>query len=363
MSTSPHLTTAVGPPELHEVSNGVFAYIQPDGTWWITNMGVLVGTKHTIAIDTTSTESRTRAFQQAIAGLTHNPVQTLINTHHHGDHTNGNYLFDTATIVAHELCREAILAEGKEGIERTQSAGIFANPDGGPDWGHIEPAPPFLTYTAGITVHVDDLRCEVAYTGTPAHTTNDSIIWLPERGVLFAGDLIFNGGTPFLLMGSVAGALEAVTDLKRYDAETIVPGHGAVAGPELIDDVLDYLTFVMDLAKRGHGAGIPPLELAQDIDLGKFSNLSDPERIVGNLHRAYLELGGSGTRRRNRHPQRPPRHDYLQRRAAAHLPRITTRYQIHQSFAISAGNIFPGILSSDATDLGLLKQMKGQNCG
>lgn len=293
MSTTTHRTTPLGPPELHEVSDGVFAYIQPDGTWWINNMGVLVGTKHTIAIDASSTEARTRAFQDTIAGLTGNPVQTLINTHHHGDHTNGNYLFDTATIVAHERCREAILAEGKEGIERTQSAGIFVNPDGGPDWGDIEPAPPFLTYTDGVTVYVDDLRCEVTYAGTPAHTTNDSVIWLPERRVLFGGDLVFNGGTPFLLMGSVAGAIEAVGDLKKYGAETIVPGHGPVAGPGLIDEVLEYLNFVMDLAKTGHGEGITPLELARDTDLGKFSALSDSERIVGNLHRAYLELGGA----------------------------------------------------------------------
>ena len=293
MSSSAPEHSRPGPAELHEVSDGVFAYIQPDGTWWINNMGVLVGQKHTIAIDSTSTEARTRRFKEAISSLTGNPVHTLINTHHHGDHTNGNYLFDSATIVAHERCREAILEDGKEGIKRLQSAGIFVNPDGGPDWGDIEPAPPFLTYTEGITVFVDDLRCEVSYAGTPAHTTNDSVIWIPERRVLFAGDLVFNGGTPFLLMGSVAGALEAVADLKKFSAETIVPGHGGVAGPQLIDDVLEYLNFVMDLAKKGHGDGIHPLELARNTDLGKFSGLSDSERIVGNLHRAYFELDGA----------------------------------------------------------------------
>ncbi len=43
------------------------------------------------------------------------------------------------------------------------------------DWGHLEPAPPFLTYTDGITLWSGDLRCEVRYVGTPAHTTNDVI--------------------------------------------------------------------------------------------------------------------------------------------------------------------------------------------
>lgn len=293
MSSSPHSHAPLGPPELHEVSDGVFAYIQPDGTWWINNMGVLVGTKHTVAIDSTSTVARTHAFKDAIAGLTGNPVHTLINTHHHGDHTNGNFLFDTATIVAHERCRDAIIADGKGGIKRLQAAGIFVNPDGGPDWGDIEPAPPFLTYTEGVNVYVDDLRCEVSYAGTPAHTTNDSVIWMPERKLLFAGDLVFNGGTPFLLMGSVAGALDAVASLKRFGADTIVPGHGPIAGPGLIDDVLEYLNFVMDLAKKGQADGIHPLELARNTDLGKFAELSDSERLVGNLHRAYFELDGA----------------------------------------------------------------------
>ena len=118
------------------------------------------------------------------------------------------------------------------------------------DWGDLEVAPPFLTYTEGVTVCRDQLRCEVRYVGTPAHTTNDSVVWVPGRKVLFAGDLLFNGGTPFLVMGSLAGALEAVEALRDYGAETIVPGHGPVAGPGLIEDVLRYLRFVQRLARR-----------------------------------------------------------------------------------------------------------------
>jgi cyclase len=54
-------------------------------------------------------------------------------------------------------------------------------------------------------------------------------VWIPERSVLFCGDLIFNGGTPFLLMGSVAGAVDALEQvLMPLGAQTIVPGHGPV---------------------------------------------------------------------------------------------------------------------------------------
>ena len=160
------------------------------------------------------------------------------------------------------------------------------------DWGRLEVAAPFLTFTDEVTLFVDDLRCTVRHVGTPAHTTNDSVVWIPDRGVLLTGDLLFNGGTPFVVMGSVAGAIEAVEGLRSYAAQTIVPGHGPVAGPGLIDDVLAYLRFVERLAAEAKSAGLDPLSAAREAELGEFAALTDSERLVGNLHRAYLELDG-----------------------------------------------------------------------
>jgi cyclase len=162
------------------------------------------------------------------------------------------------------------------------------------DWGHLEPAPPFLTYTDGVTLWSGDLRCEVRYVGTPAHTTNDSILHIPGRSVVFAGDLLFNGGTPFALMGSISGWIEVLeTVLRPLGARTLVPGHGPVCGPEVIDENLAYLRFVQHTAAGAKAAGLTPLQAARALDLGQFKDLLDAERIVGNLHRAYLELDGA----------------------------------------------------------------------
>jgi cyclase len=99
MSTIHHDVTTPGPPQLHEVDDGVFAYIQPDGTWWINNTGFLVGQRGVISIDTCATVRRTRAYLDAIRTVTAQPVRTVVNTHHHGDHTFGNFLVTGATIV------------------------------------------------------------------------------------------------------------------------------------------------------------------------------------------------------------------------------------------------------------------------
>lgn len=272
-----------------EVADGVFAYIQPDGTWWINNTGFVVGRTRVAAIDSCATEARTRALRETIAGVSPNPVRTLINTHHHGDHTHGNSLFDEAVIVAHENTRAEMLHEGRPGTSPLIRSGTWTDVD----WGELELAPPFLTFTEGITLHVDDLRCEIRHVGRAAHTNNDSIVWLPERSTLFAGDLLFNGGTPFLLAGSVVGAREVVAGLKDIPATTIVPGHGDVCGPELIDDVSAYLDFVLGLAEKGVAAGETPLDVARQTDLGRFGALTDTERLVGNLHRAYADLTGA----------------------------------------------------------------------
>lgn len=285
MSSSAEVPLDLGDPRLVEVSENIYAYLQPDGSWWINNAGFFTGKRGVISIDGCSTAARTRRYLDTIASVSSMPVRTLVNTHHHGDHTFGNYLFESASILGHEKTREDVLHYGLP-----FDAPIFESVE----WGPVELAPPFVTYRSEVTLWVDDLRVDLRYVGQPAHTTNDSIVWVPDRGVLFVGDLLFNGGTPFLLMGSVAGAIDVLErGLKPIPATTIVPGHGDVCGPELIDDVLGYLRFVMTVAEDGVRSGVSPLEAARETDLGEYAHLLDPERIVGNLHRAYAELQGA----------------------------------------------------------------------
>ena len=279
-----HGDGALPPPRLEQVTPGVYAFIQPDGSWWINNTGFVAGAGGVVAIDSCSTERRTRAFLEAIRSVSDRPVRALVNTHHHGDHTHGNHLFRPAAVVGHHRCREEVLAFGHPSWE-----GIFTPID----FGELEIEAPFVTFGERLDLHVDDLRLELHYIGTPAHTTNDVVAWLPERRVLFAGDLAFNGGTPFVVMGSVRGSLASLDRLAAFGAEIVVPGHGDVCGPEVFDGIRRYLEFVQRTAEEGRSAGLSPLEAARQADLGPFAGLGDPERIVGNLHRAYAELDGA----------------------------------------------------------------------
>lgn len=279
-----HSHDELGPPKLEEVDRGIYAYVQPDGTWWINNTAFLTADDGIIAIDTCATERRTRAFLETVASVSSQPIRLLINTHHHGDHTHGNYLTHPATIVGHTRCREAILATGLSHYD-----GVFEHVD----WGDLELAPPMVTFDEQIDVYAGDRKMELHYIGTPAHTTNDIVGWLPEQKILMAGDLVFNGGTPFMLMGSVRGSLDALERVRAFGAERIIPGHGPVCDGTIIDQLVSYSEFVLATAKAAIEADVSPLEAARDTDLGDFAQLSDPERIVGNLHRAIFELQGA----------------------------------------------------------------------
>jgi cyclase len=272
----------IPPPAIEEVSEGIFAYIQLDGSWFLNNAGAIVGNKQATVIDSTGTEARARAWHAAVRKVTDLPVNTLINTHAHGDHTYGNFVFaPEAAIIAHEKCREEVIAGG------LSAQPLFSMVD----FGETPLTPPFVTFRERMNVYVDDLKVELIFVG-PAHTTNDIVAWIPERKLLFSGDVIFNGGTPFALAGSVGGWLQALDVIEGLGAERIVPGHGPVAGPEVIGEVRAYLEFIQETAKWGSESGAEPLAVARDLDLGRFSELHDRERLVPNLHRAYAELRG-----------------------------------------------------------------------
>src|SRR5512135_2176186 len=103
----------IPPPKVEEVSPGIFAYVQLDGSWFLNNAGCIVGAESATVIDTVGTEARARAFHAAVRRVTPKPVNALVNTHSHGDHTHGNFMFaPAAAIIGSERCRREIIAAG-----------------------------------------------------------------------------------------------------------------------------------------------------------------------------------------------------------------------------------------------------------
>jgi cyclase len=265
-----------------EISDGLYAYVHPVGGWCVSNSGVLVGRDGLTLIDTTATVPRAELLRDELGSLSNAPVRSVITTHHHGDHHYGNATFRPgASIIAHDRARECMIEDGLNLVSIWPEV----------EWGEITIAPPTITFGDRMTMYVDDLRVELIHYG-PAHTVNDIVAWIPERRVLYTGDVAFSGGTPFCMMGSIAGSLTTIEKLRALEPEVVVCGHGPVAGPEVFDATAGYLEWIQRLAADAIAAGLDPLSAARETDLGEFAGLLEPERIVGNLHRAYAEARG-----------------------------------------------------------------------
>jgi cyclase len=278
-------------PVMTAVADDVFAWVQPDGSWWVNNAGAIATADGVILIDTCATEHRTRALLAAVDHATGGaPVTYLVNTHLHGDHTYGNSLLPESTvIIGHEATRAGLLVDPV-----IDACPPFWDPV--PDWGNVTRRPPTLTTSTGMVLHDGDRRIELLHPGYPAHTAGDLLAWVPAQRVLFTGDLLFNQVTPLVFMGSVDGARRALDWIATFEPDWIIPGHGPVIAGDELPGVLDahqrYYGLIIDAAQAGLRAGLSPLEAAVGCELGPFAALPDSERIVLNLHRAYADISG-----------------------------------------------------------------------
>lgn len=286
MHSHTHSNT-LDPPTVEQVAENCYAFIQPDGSWFINNTGFITSDEGVILIDTCATEQRTRAFLDSVQSITSAPIRILVNTHYHGDHTHGNYLTKPAVIIGNSNCRETLVREGINFYN-----GSFAAPDGEVKWGDLQLAPPDLTFSGHLTLWAGDTEVQLIDLGYTAHTASDLLVWLPEQRVLYTGDLVFHQGTPFVVMGNIDGWLRANEQIRTLDPAVIVPGHGPVCDLSVLDEIDAYFDFVLAAASDALSRGLDALTCARELDLGRFAGLSDPERIVGNLHRAMHEIRG-----------------------------------------------------------------------
>lgn len=266
--------------KLEEISDGIFAYIQGKGEWFVNNTGLITAREISIAIDSVANEERAKEMIEKFGEVLESQIKILINTHGHGDHIWTNHFFN-ATSICHENCRKDTLMANPEIFK------IFF-----PDFNFhgAKVTPQDITFSKEVRIYTKDFEIRLIHPGT-AHTSGDTYVYIPEKKIVFCGDLLFaKPCTPFVLMGSVTGNIRALKELIDLNAEIYVPGHGKLAMKDELNDAVEYLEFVHNEAKERLERGMCINEIIEDVDLGKFKNWNESERIVANLARAYAEL-------------------------------------------------------------------------
>jgi len=272
-------------PGVKQLAPDVYAYIQAKATWYWNNAGFIVGKDYVLVVDSLATVGLTRDFKDEIRKITDKPIRYLVNTHHHGDHIWGNHVFAGASIISHSCCRREAIETGI--MDPGLLNAIFTEFD----FRDIAVTPADITFEEHLTVHVDDREVRLLHFGT-GHTAGDIIVHLPEERIIFASDLIFLYSTPLGMEGSFAGWLKNLDAMADLNATTYVPGHGPVCGAEGLDLCREYLALVQSEARKRFDKGMTVEEAARDIDLGRFREWPDRERILANVERLWREFCG-----------------------------------------------------------------------
>ena len=150
-------------------------------------------------------------------------------------------------------------------------------------------SPPPRTFTGELEVAVGDVTVRLVEVG-PAHTAGDVLVELPDRGTVFTGDILFNGGTPVVWAGPFANWIGACDRIISHGWDVIVPGHGPLASAEDVHRLRRHLTWLVDEVTPRQAAGMSVDDTIADIDLGEWADLGECERLAVNVDTLYAEL-------------------------------------------------------------------------
>jgi glyoxylase-like metal-dependent hydrolase (beta-lactamase superfamily II) len=288
---------------LHDIGGGLYAYLQPDGSWGWSNAGLVVDGDQALLVDTLFDLRLTREMLSAMRRAEPRAaarIGTLVNTHANGDHCYGNALVAGAEIVASRAAAEemkqlpaAVLGglvkslgaqDSPLGRFVTRAFGPFAFDEVGPT------ALPTRTFERALSLRVGDRAVELLEVG-PAHTRGDVIVHVPDARAVFSGDILFVEGTPIVWEGPVANWIAACDRILALAPELVVPGHGPITDTRGVEAVRAYLVYVTREARARYDAGLDAATAARDIPLGEFADWGDAERIVVNVDTLYREFG------------------------------------------------------------------------
>jgi cyclase len=288
---------------LHEVGDGLFAYLQPDGGWGWSNAGLVVDGESTLLIDTLFdlrlTEEMLQTMRRAVpsAARIDTLVNTLVNTHANGDHCYGNQLVGDALIVASartaeemtELPPAAMAMLVAQAPQMGALGEFFLRCFGGFEFDGIEPVLPKQTFSGELSLCVGERELQLIEVG-PAHTRGDTLVHVPSERVLFTGDVLFSGAHPIAWAGPVSNWIAACERILALDPQAIVPGHGPLSTVEQVRELRDYFSYLYEQARERHGEGMTPMQAARALALDRWADWKEDERLVVNLANIYAEL-------------------------------------------------------------------------
>ncbi len=206
--------------------------------------GVIAGPQWAVVIDTLALPEETLAMRDFVEDELNVPVRYVINTHSHADHSWGNCFFPGATILAHELCRKALVERGSTALEAARKLNSTFK--------QIKIVPPQLTFDQG-TLSLRVGKKNLCLLLTPGHSPDGISILVEEDRVLFAGDAFLP--LPYVVDGNIDDLAASIKKIGKLGLENIVQGHGDIILRGEIDDaVKENLAYLSAIRKAVRSA-------------------------------------------------------------------------------------------------------------
>jgi len=220
------------------------------------NTGIVIGDDAVMVIDTQATPVMAQDVIRRIRGVTDKPVKYVVLSHYHAVRVLGATAYGPEHVIAsrdtYELIVERGEADMKSEIERFPRLFRAVESVPGLTW-------PTLVFERRLSLWLGKLEVDILQLGR-GHTKGDTVVWLPREKILFSGDLVEYGATPYTgdaYLAEWPATLDAVAALQPAK---LVPGRGASlqTAAEVkagLDGTRAFITELFDAVKRAASAG------------------------------------------------------------------------------------------------------------
>jgi cyclase len=235
---------------------------------------------------------------------TDKPIKYVLDTHHHGDHAYGNCVWakEGAKIVAHKTAARLLQSSGPK---QWQDAAKDRK-----DIRENELKQADITFDDKYVIDDGTQRVEFRHFGH-SHTAGDAVAYLPKQKILCTGDACVNGSFNFMGHSNSGTWVTCLEKMKELDIALVCPGHGKVAGKDLLDTQKRYFADMRAAVKKGIDTKQSLAEITSGIDLPWYKEWTGVavKDNKDNVKHVYDELTGKIDHERI--GQRPAPLDYL----------------------------------------------------
>ncbi|RSD26833.1 MBL fold metallo-hydrolase [Mesobacillus subterraneus] len=296
-----------------EIEKGVFAAIVKGGQGALGNAGFVDLGDEVLIFDTFMIPEAASALRKAAEEQTGKKVKYVVNSHYHGDHTNGNVIFKDAVIISTAVTRQRMqesyqthdipalkasmasyFAQLEERIanEQNEQLRIALEYDLSDKRKYaesldlIEEVLPSVLFEEKLVLQGSERTVELYHFGG-GHSESDLFMYLPEEQVLFAGDLVFVNNHAWMGHGNPHEWLTILEKLEQFDVSSLIAGHGKAGGHEDIQNTKDYIRDMIHFVSEMNEKGKSMEELIAEPMLEKYRKMDSPHVYEWNLNFLY----------------------------------------------------------------------------